>query len=345
MELKPHELDSHLSRQLLPVYLVCGDEPLQQAEALDHLRIAAKKAGFLNRIVLHVEGSFDWNQLLGACLTQSLFAEKNLIELNMPTGKPGIAGSKALLKALENLSNDNLLIIQTGKLDKNTKLSKWCKAIEQQGAVVTVWPLRQHELTGWIKNRLLKQGVNVEHDVPALLANLIEGNLLAAVQEIEKLHVLYGEQRIGQQEVLSSLSDHSRFDVFKLSEAMLKGDVQRVLHILSGLKAEKLATPLFLWVLVKDLRVLSSLAFAQQKRQNTAAVFKHHRVFQQTQRDYLMAVQRAPMAHWMRLLQCCAQIELMSKGAAQGDEQVLIEQVCLAVCQPDQFGYFSSVAV
>lgn len=342
MQLEARQLAAAVEKQLASVYLVSGDEPLQQGEAVDYIRKKARAQGFLNREVLHVEGRFDWGQLFAACLSQSLFAEKNLIELNLPTAKPGREGSKVIEQVVAELSVDNVLIIIAGKLDKASKNTKWFKSIDQHGVVVTVWPLQDNKLNQWLQQRLQRKGLSTTQAGIKLLADSVEGNLLAAAQEIDKLHSLHGSVQLSSDDILQAVADNARYDVFTLGDSLLAGDSLRTVQVLRGLQGEKLASPVILWALLRDLRVLASLSFEKRSSSGTDATFKKHRVWSSKKGAYLSALSRGNLAQWQGLMKACATAERISKGVAMGDEWLLIEQICLAFCEPSriqQFGF------
>lgn len=346
MNIAPSSVASAVNASLASVYLVAGDEPLQQSEAVDLIRQKAREKGFLNREVFHVDGNFDWNQVHAACLTQSLFAEKNLIEINLPTAKPGKDGSAMIEKVLSEASSDNLLIIIAGKLDKASKNTRWFKSIDQHGVVVLVWPLDGQKLEGWLQNRLRQKGLMVDQQGIKLLADSVEGNLLAASQEVEKLYAIYGATQLSSASILESVADNSRYDVFKLTDCLLSGNSSRAIHVLQGLIGEKLAAPVVLWALLRDLRVLAALSFEKQKTGRTDQTFKANRwIWSSKQGAYLKAVQRGNLSQWHGLLQACAKVDRIIKGAETGDEWVVLEQICLAICQPKLFKQANLVAV
>tara|TARA_R110002111_G_scaffold42704_2_gene78594 strand:+ start:24499 stop:25539 length:1041 start_codon:yes stop_codon:yes gene_type:complete len=334
MALDVNQLRFSLEKSLASAYLVSGDEPLQQSEAVDLIRQTARANGFLNREVLHVEGGFDWNRLYAACLSQSLFADKNLIELNLPTGKPGKEGSAAIDKVMNELSSDNLLIIISGKLDKSSQNTKWFKSIDKKGVVVNVWPLMGHKLTQWLKNRLQSKGLSSNEAGIKLLAESVEGNLLAAAQEIEKLHTLYGARQLSTQEIIDAVADNARYDVFKLMDSLLDGDVNRSLQILPSLRAEKLATPVVLWALLRDLRILASLSYELKTTGKSTHTLQKHRVWDSKKGLYLRAQSRATLSQWHDLIVACAKAERVIKGIDVGDEWLIIEEICLQLCEP-----------
>jgi DNA polymerase-3 subunit delta len=345
MQLDVNQLSFSVDKGLSPVYLVSGDEPLQQGEAVDLIRKKAREAGFLNREVFHVEGKFDWNQLFAACLSQSLFAEKNLIELNLPTAKPGREGSLAIEQVIAELSNDNILIIIAGKLDANSKKAKWFKSIDQHGVVVPVWPLADGKLMQWLKQRLQRKGLSSSQQGIKLLADSVEGNLLAADQEIEKLHILFGSVELSTDDILNAVADNARYDVFKLTDTLLSGDSIRTVHILRGLLGEKLAAPVVLWALMRELRILAGLGFEKKATGRADATFKKHRTWDSKKSSYLSALSRGSLEQWHSLVQACAKAERITKGIETGDEWLLIEQICLAFCEPSRLKQYGLVAV
>lgn len=345
MQLDANQLSLSVDKELLPVYLVSGDEPLQQGEAVDLIRQKARERGFLNREVLHVDGKFDWNQLYAASLSQSLFAEKNLIELNLPTAKPGRDGSQAIEKVIAGLSTDNILIIIAGKLDANSKKAKWFKSISEHGVVVQVWPLVDGKLFQWLKHRLKLKGLTTSQQGIKLLADSVEGNLLAADQEVEKLHILFGSMELSADDISNAVADNARYDVFKLTDSLLIGNSARTTQVLKGLLGEKLAVPVILWALTRELRVLAGLSFEKKSTGRTDETFKKYRVWDSKKTSYLNALSRGSLAQWQSLIQACAKAERITKGVEMGDEWLVIEQICLAFCEPKRLNQYGLAAV
>ena len=347
MQLEANQLSFSVDKGLLPVYLVSGDEPLQQGEAVDLIRKKARSEGFLNREVLYVEGRFDWSQLSAACLTQSLFAEKNLIELNMSTAKPGREGSQAIEKIVSEASSDNLLIIITGKLDKTSKKAKWFKSIDQHGAIIQVWPLLDNKLLSWLKQRLQRKGLSVDQQGIKLLADSVEGNLLAAAQEIEKLHAIHGSVELSSDDILNAVADNARYDVFKLTDSLLAGNSIRAIQVLKGLVGEKLAAPVVLWALTRELRIMAGLSFEKTTTGRMSETFRRQRppVWDSKKTQYTQALSRGDLSQWQGLIQVCAKAERMTKGAEKGDEWLVIEQICLAFCEPRRLKQYALTTV
>ena len=335
MQLEAQQLPFSLEKALLPVYLVSGDEPLQQGEAVDLVREKAKAAGFINREVFHVDAKFDWNQVFAACLSQSLFADKNLIELNIPSAKPGREGSAAIDKVVANLSQDNILIIITGKVDKASKSTRWFKTIDQHGVAIAVWPLANKKLEQWLHQRLQQKGMSTNQQGVKFLAECVEGNLLAAAQEIEKLQAIYGAGVLSIEQLGSAVADNSRYDIFKLMESLLASNLPRVLQILQALKAEKLATPILLWAVLRELRLLAALSFEKASTGRTDITFKKNRTWDTKKAEYLKLLAQGNLEHWHRLISMSAKAEKIIKGVESGNDWLILEQICIAICRPN----------
>lgn len=256
MKLTAEKLPAHLARQLLPVYHLCGDEPLLVNEAADALRAAARTRGFTEREVHFIERGTGWEPVQAAAATLSLFAARRILEIRMPTGKPGVAGARVL----ENLAgagrDDLLVIVFTGALDRETQGVSWVRRLEQAGVAVTVAEVGASELTAWLAERCRKVGLEIQPEALEVLAARTEGNLLAARQEIEKLRLQFGTGIVDAAAVLASATDSARFDVAQLGAAIAAGDGGRALRVLAGLRAEGAELPLVLWILNRELRAL-----------------------------------------------------------------------------------------
>ncbi|MCB1845531.1 MAG: DNA polymerase III subunit delta, partial [Halioglobus sp.] len=237
MKIPANQLKPRLQKSLLPCYLVTGDEPLLVLEALDSIRASARERGFTTRDLFVATTGFDWNQLSAAGGNLSLFADKRIIELRLPTGKPGRDGSAAIADLTGNLDDDLLLVVSGPKLDKNSGSAKWVKALTAAGAHVEVWPVNRGELPAWINARMKAAGLLPDRDAVRLIADRVEGNLLAAQQEVEKLRLLLGEGQVTLDQVQRAVADSSRYDVYKLVDAAVSGDVQRAIRILGGVRA------------------------------------------------------------------------------------------------------------
>ncbi|MEK8051569.1 DNA polymerase III subunit delta [Ideonella sp. DXS22W] len=285
MQLRSDQIDAHLARGLKAVYTVHGDEPLLAQEAGDAVRAAARAAGYGERKVFTVSGAhFDWSGVLGAAQAMSLFAERQLIEIRIPGGKPGKDGSEALQRYCESLSDDVLTIVHLPKLDRQQQQSAWFTALDGAGVSIRVDPVERRALPQWIAQRLAKQGQRVaegEAGVQTLgfFADRVEGNLLAAHQELQKLALLYPAGELSFEQVEAAVLNVARYDVFKLSEAVLAGQTARALRMLDGLRAEGEATVLVHWTLAEDIRALKRVKDAMAHGKPLPMALRESRVW------------------------------------------------------------------
>ena len=331
MRLRPDQLSAHLQKGLAPVYLVSGDEPLQLGEAADAIRAAARQAGYSSREILEADGRFDWKRLEQQADELSLFAEKKVVDLRLPGGKPGREGAAALAAWCDRLPADTLLLVTLPRLDRSQLNSKWVKALEKAGVLVQVWPPDPRQLPRWIEQRMRAAGLQPEPGVAPMLAEQTEGNLLAARQEIDKLVLLHGEGRIGQEQLSRAVSDSARFDVFGLADAALGGETGRVIRILEGLRAEGVALPVVLWALAREIRALAAMAADLERGVPLARVLAEGRVWKNRQPLVSQGLRRLPSDHWRELLQRCQHADAMIKGARSGDPWLQLEQIALAM--------------
>ena len=275
MQLRAGELDAHLAKTLAPVYAVHGDEPLLALEAADAVRAAARKRGFTEREVFEAGRGFDWSQLSGSLNSLSLFATKKIVELRLPGGKPGTDGGAALAASGARPSPDTLLLVSLPRLDRKTQESEWFRALGEAGVVVDVWPLDRSRLPGWISERLGRQGQKASREVLEFLAARVEGNLLAAHQEVQKLALLAPAGELALQAVEGAVADVARYDPDDATEALLSGDAGRYVHIIEGLRGEGEAPTFVLFRVSTALFVLQS-AHASG---SIDAAFQQHRVY------------------------------------------------------------------
>ncbi len=259
MKLSLDSLPRHLAREMSPVYLVSGDEPLLCGEAVDAVRARARAAGFTEREMHVVERGTDWDAVRAAAGTLSLFAARRIIELKLQ-GKPGVSGARALEAMIQSAGEDTILIIASPRLDRDAQSSAWVRAAEARGAWVTVWPVARERLPAWLEARCRRLGLKVEPRALELLAERTQGNLLAAQQELEKLKLLFGGKRLDVEHVLAGTADSARFNVGELSNALIAGQPARALRILQGLREEGVELPLVLWSVTKAMREGTSSA-------------------------------------------------------------------------------------
>ncbi|MDO7653332.1 MAG: DNA polymerase III subunit delta [Porticoccus sp.] len=257
MRLKAEQLSSHLSQgPVAPIYLISGDEPLLVQEAVDTIRATAKTQGYTERELLHAEAGFDWNVVLTEANSLSLFSDKKILEIRIPNGKPGDKGSKTLQEYIANPSDDTLILIITPKLDANVTRSKWVKSIEGCGVFMQLWPVTDNQLPQWISRRLQQAGIQASRQAVSILAERVEGNLLAAVQEIEKLKLLIPEGELDGDTMSTIVADSARFNVFSLVDKAMQGEAQSACRTLRGLREEGTEPTVILWALTRELRTL-----------------------------------------------------------------------------------------
>ena len=325
MRLKGDQLGAALQKSVAPVYLICGDEPLQLGEAADEVRSAAKLAGYCTREVLSLDSGAEWRELTTEAGSLSIFSEKKLIDFRMGSAKPGLEGGKVLLSYTQQLPEDTLLLLTAGKIESSAQKSQWFQALDKVGVVVQVWPLQGAELLQWLQRRAERKGMQMEAEAVKALASRIEGHLLAAAQELEKLYILHGKSRISRAMVEAHVADSARFDVFNLNDALLQGRLNRALKILHGLQAEGVAAPVVLWAVSREARLLLELHQGGQQE----AVFKKYQVWDKRKQSVLEAGQRLKSPRLQHILQLCATADLQMKGQQAGDGWERLFEICL----------------
>ncbi|WP_428356738.1 DNA polymerase III subunit delta [Methyloprofundus sp.] len=332
MWLKAEQLPAALARKLEPIYFISGDEPLQLGEAADAVRLAAKQAGFENRELITVDAHFHWGNFLQAADSMSIFSDKKIIDLRLPSGKPGMEGSKALVSYCQRLPEDTLLLITAGKLEASAKKAKWATTLEKHGVALQVWPLEAKDLVQWIARRMQGKGLSTSDKGMGLIASRVEGNLLAANQEIEKLYVLYGKGALTEQQIQAVVVDASRYDVFNLVDAALSGKVGRVHKILIGVKHEGIAAPIVLWALTREIRSLISIQQQLKLGQPRNSVFMKHRVWDKRQKLVSHALSKLSRQNLLNALLLAAKTDRQIKGEEEGDcwESLLVISLMLA---------------
>jgi len=320
MKLRPEQLGQHLKQgPLAPVYLICGDEPLLAQEAADAIRSTARAQGFDEREVFHTDAGFDWQQLLSEANALSLFAAKKILEVRLHTGKPGDKGSKALLEYCASPSPDNLLLVITPKLDASAQRTKWVKALESSGAMIQVWPVNAPQMPQWINGRLQQAGLKASRSAVEILANRVEGNLLAAIQEIEKLKLLAPEGEVDAETMSTVVADSARYNVFSLVDRILSGDGQIAAKMLRGLKEEGTEPLAILGIISRELRILIQAAEARQHHASMEDVFKKHRVWDKRQALLKSALRRLKLPHLRVLLRQVGVVDRAVKGMHSGN--------------------------
>ncbi|SFG37853.1 DNA polymerase III, delta subunit [Duganella sp. CF458] len=337
MQLRADALDAHVAKTLAPLYVITSDEHLLALEAADKIRRAARAQGYSEREVLSVERSFKWGELLAANQAMSLFGDKKLIELRIPSGKPGKDGGAALQAYAKDLSPDNLTLITLPKLDWQTQKAAWVAALQQAAVYIDIPNIERNALPGWIAHRLAAQGQSAERASLDFIADRVEGNLLAAHQEIQKLGLLHEPGKLAHEQVQDAVLNVARYDVFKLSEAMLSGDTARLIRMLEGLKGEGEALPLVLWAVSEEIRTLLKLKAGMAQGRPLPALLKEYRIWGPRERLMEPALRRIALPTLEAAMQQAAQVDRMVKGlrakAFAGDQWDAMLQLALKVAR------------
>jgi DNA polymerase-3 subunit delta len=319
MQIRPDQLAAQLQRGLKALYLVHGDEPLQVQEACDAIRAAARAAGHAEREAFTVGAHFDWSSLLGAAQSLSLFAAARLLDLRIPSGKPGKDGGEALQRLAGALPDDLVVLIQCPRLDGQQTKSGWFAALDAAGVVLRVDPVERAALPAWIAQRLARQQQRVAEGEDgrrtlAFFADRVEGNLLAAHQEIQKLGLLHPAGELSFEQVEASVLNVARFDVFKLGEAALGGRAARALRMLDGLRAEGEAPVLVHWTLAEDIRALARVQAARARGQPLPLALREARVWGPRERLFERALPLLDEASVRSLLGAASACDGIVKG-------------------------------
>jgi DNA polymerase-3 subunit delta len=319
VSLSPEQLEAGLARRLAPAYLIAGDEPLLIQECADAVRRRAREAGFAEREVHAVERGFDWGAFAGDLSSMSLFASRRLIELRLKTPAAADGGSEVFARFAAAPPDDIVLLAVAPKLDKRAQGAGWARAFMQAGEFVEVRPVDPPALPAWIEGRLRRAGLRADAEAVRLLAERVEGNLLAAHQEIEKLRLLYGEGELDAEAVRAAVADSARFDIFKLADAAVAGDLVRALRILAGLRAEGLAIPQTLWPLAREIRGLVRVRWMMDDGLGSQAAMQRAGIWRNRAGLVGRAVSRHDSRSLHRLARRLALVDRMSKGAPPGN--------------------------
>ncbi|MDF2940691.1 MAG: holA [Gammaproteobacteria bacterium] len=317
MKINDSALARQLSSSLLPAYWVSGDEPLLVQESVDLIHKRFKQEGFNEKQILHVDSSFQAEQLFELTQNFSLFSEKKRLEIQL-TDKFPEAFTASLLEILNQADPNLVIVIRSNKLSASQVKTKWYLAFEKIGCHVAVWPIEANQLPAWIQQRGKKLGLNFAPDALTALAGFCEGNLLAAKQSLEKLSLTQHEGLISIEEVEAFQADESRFTVFHLNSACLLGDAKKAWHIMQHLKAENTETTVILWALTKEIRLIATL-HQESRSQSLEGLFKRYQVWDKRQPEVRRALNRLSHSDCLALLQTASQIDKMIKGVIRED--------------------------
>lgn len=331
MALTPESFCAGIERQpLAPVYLIAGDELLRVQEAADAVRARAKAEGYTERVVCEVDDRFDWNGLAYELSAPSLFSPRRLFDLRLPTGKPGKEGAAALEAMLEQNNADNLLLI-VAQSWSNKHGGRWSERIAKAGVLLPCPLLRRHELPDWLGRRLRQRGLSASREAIEVLVERVEGNLLAAAQEIDKLALLAPGAQLDADSLLQVVTDAARYDVFVLFDAAMAGDAPRAEHVLAGLKAEGEQVLALMGWIAGEIRRIARYASIADAGGDVAAAMREDRIWESRQAQYRRALQRHSAERWLAMVAACAGIDRAAKGRAADDPWQLLARLLVAL--------------
>ncbi|MBI3041332.1 MAG: DNA polymerase III subunit delta [Betaproteobacteria bacterium] len=330
MRITTEQLQQHLSRELKPLYSVFGDETLLALEASDRIRARARAEGFTERSVLTVDAGFKWSELAFTGNSQSLFSARRILEMRIPSGKPGVEGSEALQSYCEGPPPDTVTLISLPGLEWRAQKSGWFEALDRAGVLVEAKPVARKALPEWLAGRLLAQNQETDAETLDFIADRVEGNLLAAHQEVQKLALLFPVGRIAHELVREAVLDVARYDVFKLGEALLEGDVLHLARMVDGLRGEGVAPPLVLWAVTEEIRAIGRVLDAAVSGKTPPQLWRdarvwgnaHQSLMQQNCRRFTKEQLEAALMH-------AARVDRMAKGLIRGDVWDELLQLCL----------------
>lgn len=341
MKAFPERLPAMLQSQLANVYLVAGPEALLVEEATDAIRVAAKSHGLSERVVLDVDARFDWDSLTRATETGSLFSSRRLVELNLPTGKPGKDGGSALREWVD-APRDDVLLIKCGAWEFASEKSVWFKAIDQAGVFVPCWAVKPNQLPKWIASRLGSRGLSIDGLSAQFLADRLEGNLLAAAQEVERLALLYPKNhRLTLAELKEAVSDNARFDAFRLTELVMTSQIGAALRCIRGLFETDVYKPLVVSALSRELQIIGAY-LVLSKTQGEQQAFKTLNVWPSRQGGVQAAARRLSVARVGEALAELSVLDRMSKSIESDRFWMTLERFCVALCTGQSMAFVGS---
>lgn len=334
MRIKPEQLSQHLKRGLKPLYVVTGDEPLLIAEAADTIRNAASNAGYNEREVMAAEAGFDWRRLKANTANLSLFGAKRLVEIRIPSGKPGTQGGQALQDYCAALPPDTLTLVMLPKLDRQTQAAKWCKTLLDSGDSIFAVALTPAEFSSWLVKRMASQNQKIDAETQQLFVNLVEGNLIAAHQEVQKLGLIYPAGNLTVTQVKDAVLDVARYDVFKLVDAVLMGQNDRAQKMLSGLREEGTEVLFILAMLVKEIRLLIKIKTQLAAGRAFSEACRTTGVWESRMALIKRAMDQFSLSALQRALLDAAKVDKMVKGVRTGDAWEELSRLILMVGPP-----------
>lgn len=334
VKLTSANIKSHVGKGLAPIYFVCGDEPLLVGETIDTIRAAARKQGYDERESHAADARFDWSALRAGLNNMSLFASRKIVEIRLSTGKPGRQGGAAIVELVADPPPDTLFIISSPQIDKRTSSSKWAQTLERDAVWVAIRSLPPERLPAWIAQRMDVAGLTAEDEALEILAQRVEGNLLAAQQEISKLALLVEGQHVTADFVRQSVADGARFDIYQLADAAISQDVARAVRILYGLRSEGVAPALTLWALVREANALISVWTRVEQGAPAGRAMNDARIWRARQPLFARALKNHTEASVRQLAASAGVTDRIVKGARLGQPWNALLELVLLIAQP-----------
>lgn len=329
MKLTYYQLEKQLSHKLLPAYIVSSDEVLLKQESIDLIRQKASEQGFSDRTRLTAESGFNWDDLYNQLHSASLFAVKRLLELDLTQTLPNKIGGEILKLYGDAPHPDTILVIDIGKMDSKTAKAQWCAALEKIGALISIWPIPHEQLPQWIMKLAMRYKLQINLNAARMIAEYVEGNLIAASQTIEKLYLLEPKQDIDETLIASIMTDESRYSIFEFVENCIAGNIQKALHILEQLKADNTEPALILWGLTREIRLLSELAKHVADGHNLENLMQKQRIFSKRQLAIRSFLAKYSTKDCWYLLMRASEIDKIIKGVNRGCAWDALQLFCL----------------
>ena len=329
MQIRAEHLERELKKQILPVYLISGDEPLLTAEAADHIRTVARANNFTDRQIFYSD-TLNWDSFLAESQSMSLFADRRVLELRIDNSKPGDKGAKAIVEYCNQPSEDNLLLVISGKLDRSQKRSKWVQALEKAGGHLQVWPVDARQMPGWLNQRLKQKNIHADSAALQILAERVEGNLLAAQQEVEKLSLLVSGD-LDAETLKNAVANSARYDAFSLIDKSLAGNSIEALRTLDRLHEEGTETTLLLWSFTRELRQLISIQEMTARGDRLDVAIRNAGVWEKRQPLIHKAAKRLSLSKLKTLLLLARETDQQIKGSAQGDPWLTLRELVMGI--------------
>ena len=331
MNIKPEKLQNSLSNQLASTYFAFGAEILLVEQSLSMIKGIARENGFKERFRFDIDGNFSWDSIISLISSPSLFAEKRIIECRLTTGKIGVKGSKALTEILETLPDDILLIISSGKLEMAQQKSKWFKTLDKKGIIIQHWEVQSNQLVGWITRNMSQLGLDSNIEVANAIAYCTEGNLLASMQEIQKLKIAYPDGKINLREYLNQIDQQSQYSVFGMIDSALQGDTDKVNKVFNSLVDDSTPPVILVSSLYREIKNLVSMSIELKTNQTIESILNNHRVWQKRKPLISNALKKHSYQKLQKLLLRLGRIDRSLKGMDNLDVYDELQNVVIAL--------------